>query len=71
MVMSSGETITGTRAFGSNCLAEPQNSELLYIVIFTIKCDIYSLYIVLYLIWLHLSLIVFNSGSRIFCGGDL
>ena len=71
MVMSSGETITGTRAFGSNCLAGSQNSEILYIVIITIKCDIYSLYVVFFLIWLHLSLIVFNSGSRIFCGGDL
>jgi len=71
MVMSSGETITETRAFGSNRLAESQNTELLYIVIFTIKCDIYSLYVVFFLIWLHLSLIVFNSGSRIFCGGDL
>lgn len=71
MVLSSDEVITGTRAFGSNRLAWSQNSEILYIVIITIICGIYSLYVVFYLIWLHLSLIVFNSGSRIFCGGDL
>ena len=71
MVMSSGEATTGARAFGSNCLAWSQNSEILYIVILVIKRDIYSLYVVIYLIWLHLSLIVFKSGSRIFCGGDL
>ena len=71
MVMSSGEATTGARAFGSNCLARSENSEILYVVILVINCDTYSLYVVIYLIWLHLSLIVFKSGSRIFCGGDL
>jgi len=59
------------RGFGSICLAEAGRSETLYIVIITIKCAIYTLYVVFVLIWLHLSFIVFNSVSRIFHGGKL
>jgi hypothetical protein len=59
------------QGFGSICLAGPSHSEILYIVIITIKCAIYTLYVVFVLIWLHLSFIVFNSVSRIFHGGKL
>ncbi len=47
------------------------NSELLYVVLITINCAINTLYVVFVLIWLHLSFIVFNDISRIFCGGGL
>ena len=59
------------QGFGSICLASASHSEILYIVIFTINCAIYTLYVVFMLIWLHLSFIVFNSVSRIFHGGKL
>jgi hypothetical protein len=59
------------RGFGSICLAGTSYSEILYIVIMTLKCAIFSLYVVFVLIWLHLSFIVFNSISRIFHGGKL
>jgi hypothetical protein len=42
------------------------NSANLYIVIITIICAIYTLYVVFVLIWLHLSFIVFNSVSHNF-----
>lgn len=59
------------RGFGSICLASASHSEILYIVIITIKCAIYKLYVVFVLIWLHLSFIVFNSVSHNFCGVEL
>ncbi|NBT42940.1 MAG: hypothetical protein EBT20_21235 [Alphaproteobacteria bacterium] len=59
------------QGFDSICLAGTSYSEILYIVIITIKCAIYALYVVFVLIWLHLSFIVFNSVSRIFHGGKL
>ena len=40
------------------------HSEILYVVIITIICAIYTLYVVFVLIWLHLSSIVINSVSR-------
>jgi hypothetical protein len=55
-------------AFGTICLAESLHSEILYIVIFTIKWATYALYVVPVLIWLHLSFIVLSSVSRIICG---
>ena len=58
-------------AFGPICLAGSLHSEILYIVIFTIKWAIYTLYVVFILIWLHLSFIVLNSVSRIFHGVKL
>jgi len=54
----------GTGAFGTVCPAGSRHSEILYIVIITIKCAIYTLYVVFVLIWLHLSSIVINSVSR-------
>jgi len=56
---------------GLICHLYTHHSEILYIVIITIKCAIYTLYVVFVLIWLHLSFIVFNSVSRIFHGGKL
>ena len=53
------------------CPRHAHHSEILYIVILTINCAIYTLYVVFVLIWLHLSFIVFNSVSRIFHGGKL
>ena len=59
------------QGFGSICLAGASHSEILYIVIITINCAIYTLYVVFVLIWLHLSFNVFNSVSRNFCGVEL
>ena len=56
---------------GLICHRHTHHSEILYIVIITINSAIYTLYVVFVLIWLHLSFIVFNSGSRIFHGGKL
>ena len=53
------------------CTPDTSHSEILHIVIFTIICAIYTLYVVFVLIWLHLSFIVFNSVSRNFCGVEL
>lgn len=53
------------------CPRHTHHSEILHVVIFTIKCAIYTLYVVFVLIWLHLSFIVFNDISRIFYGGGL
>lgn len=41
-----------------------QNSEILYIVFITINLDIFTLYVVFCLIWLHLSFTVLNLRSR-------
>ena len=41
-----------------------QNSEILYIVFITINLAIFTLYVVFYLIWLHLSFTVLNLRSR-------
>ena len=70
MVMNSTATIPRTGAFGAIYLAESLHSAILYIVIFTIKWAIYTLYVVSVLIWLHLSFIVLTSVSRIICGGE-
>jgi len=43
---------------------EPENSEILYIVFITINVAIFTLYVVFYLIWLHLSFTVRNLRSR-------
>jgi len=56
---------------GLTCPRHTHHSEILYVVIITIKCAIYTLYVVFVLIWLHLSFIVFNDISRIFCRGRL
>jgi hypothetical protein len=53
------------------CTPDTSQSEILHIVIITIICAIYSLYVVFVLIWLHLSFNVFNSVSRNFCGVEL
>ena len=50
--------------YGLICTRDTDHSELLYIVIITIICAIYTLYVVFVLIWLHLSSIVINSVSR-------
>jgi hypothetical protein len=64
MVMNSTAPIPRTGVFGAICLAGSRHSEILYIVIITINCAIYTLYVVFVLIWLHLSSIVINSVSR-------
>ena len=46
------------------CTPDTSHSEILHIVILTIICAIYTLYVVFVLIWLHLSSIVINSVSR-------
>ena len=56
---------------GLICTSGAKHSEILYIVILTIKCAINTLYVVFVLIWLHLSFIVFNSVSHNFCGVEL
>ena len=56
---------------GLICTPDTDHSEILYIVILTIICAIYTLYVVFVLIWLHLSFIVFNSVSRNFRGVEL
>ena len=43
---------------------ESENSEILYIVFITINLSIFALYVVFYLIWLHLSFTVRNLRSR-------
>ena len=50
--------------YGPICTSGTGHSEILYIVILTIICAIYTLYVVFVLIWLHLSSIVINSVSR-------
>ena len=41
-----------------------ENSEILYIVFMTINLALFALYVVFYLIWLHLSFTVRNLRSR-------
>ena len=53
------------------CHTQTNYSEILYVVFFTIKCVIYTLYVVFVLIWFHLSFIVFNNISHIVFGGGL
>ena len=50
--------------YGLICTPDASYSEILHIVIITIKCATYTLYVVFVLIWLHLSSIVINSVSR-------
>ena len=50
--------------YGLICTPDTNHSEILHVVIFTIICAIYTLYVVFALIWLHLSSIVINSVSR-------
>ena len=50
--------------YGLICTPDIDHSEILYVVIITIICAIYTLYVVFVLIWLHLSSIVNNSVSR-------
>jgi len=54
---------------GLICLRHTHHSEILYVVILIINCAIYTLYVVFVLIWLHLSFIVIDDISRIYCGG--
>ena len=61
----------GMSRYGLVCTPDANHSEILYIVILTIICAIYTLYVVFVLIWLHLSFIVFNSVSRNFRGVEL
>lgn len=49
---------------GLICPRHTHHSEILYVVILTIICAIYTLCGVPVLIWLHLSSIVINSVSR-------
>ena len=71
MVMNSTASMPRNGAIGTVCLAGSRYSEILYIVIITIKCRIYTLYVVFVLIWLHLSYIVINSVSRSTYGANL
>ena len=64
MVINSAAPMPKKGAFGAVCLAGSRYSEILYIVIITIKCAIYSLYVVFILIWLHLAFIVIGTASR-------
>ena len=64
MVMNSAAPMPGTGAFGTVCLAGSRHSEILYLVIITIICAIYTLYVVFVLIWLHLAFIVIGTASR-------
>ena len=64
MVMNSSAPMSRNGAFGAICLAGSCYSEILYIVILTIKRAIYTLYVVFVLIWLHLAFIVIGTASR-------
>ncbi len=64
MVMNSAAPMPGTGAFDAICLAGAYHSEILYIVILTIICAIYTLYVVFVLIWLHLAFIVIGTASQ-------
>ena len=50
--------------YGLICIPDANHSEILYIVILTIICAIYTLYVVFVLIWLHLAFIVIGTASR-------
>ena len=64
MVMNSTAVMSKNGAFGTVCLAGLLHSEILHIVILTIICAIYTLYVVFVLIWLHLAFIVIGTASR-------
>lgn len=64
MVMNSAASMPRNGAFGTICLAGSRHSEILYVVIMTIICAIYTLYVVFVLIWLHLAFIVIGTASR-------
>ena len=64
MVMNSTAAMPKNGAFGTVCLARSRHSEILYVVILTIICAIYTLYVVFVLIWLHLAFIVIGTASR-------
>ena len=49
--------------YGLICTPDANHSEILYIVILTIICAIYTLYVVFVLIWLHLSFNVREACS--------
>ena len=49
--------------YGLICTPDTNHSEILYIVVITIICAIYTLYVVFVLIWLHLSFIVREACS--------
>ena len=49
--------------YGLICTQDTDHSKILYIVILTIICAIYTLYVVFVLIWLHLSFIVREACS--------
>ena len=49
--------------YGLICTPAIDHSEILHIVFITIKCAIYTLYVVFVLIWLHLSFIVREACS--------
>ena len=63
MVMNSTASMPRNGAIGTVCLAGSRYSEILYIVILTIICAIYTLYVVFVLIWFHLSFNVKNACS--------
>ena len=48
---------------GLICTPDANHSEILYVVIITIICAIYTLYVVFVLIWLHLSFNVREACS--------
>ena len=62
--MNSSASMPRNGAFGTACLEGSRHSEILYIVILTIICAIYTLYVVFVLIWLHLAFIVIGTASR-------
>ena len=64
MVMNSAAPMPSNGAFGTVYPARSRHSEILHIVIFTIICAIYTLYVVFVLIWLHLAFIVIGTASR-------
>ena len=64
MVMNSAAPMPGNGVFGAICPVGSRHSEILYIVILTIICAIYTLYVVFVLIWLHLAFIVIGTASR-------
>ena len=64
MVVISTAVMPRTGAFGAICPAGSIHSEILYIVIITIICAIFTLYVVFVLIWLHLAFIVIGTASR-------
>ncbi len=64
MVMNSAAPMSKNRAFGTVCPAGSRHNEILYIVILTIECAIYTLYVVFVLMWLHLAFIVIGTASR-------